>query len=200
MSIYIGKSVADEIRNAIELQFGQTFESINKIDFMEISKKIDSLIWKVETLEESIKKIQILLSNQDAPSNLISSRSNITESSKRTITKKENDLIAGQPVKLLYSGFEGNSFLFKMKIGVGDVDLKQPRANFIIEYVRGGSNAKFYPNLANIQVLAFNTEHNLLPVCEIDLTGEPSIVEPGIVDFSSSDNSFKVVKKCRITL
>lgn len=178
----------------------RAFESQNQDNIKQLNQKIERLTLRMDDIEKEISqlKLQLAVSSQnEIASDLVAQRQ--TDSSS-ALTSTTVSSALGDVVKLIYTGFTLGVFTVQLRLGVGDAWLKNAKANFILECEKGQTEGTFYPNPANLKVLAFNSQSNLSPVCDIVPGPSGTIVKPGIVSLDRSTNGWKVTQKCQIAL
>ena len=177
----------------------RAFESQNQDNIKQLNQKIERLALRMDDIEKEINqlKLQLTASQSEIASDLVAQQLTDTSSAPTSTTTSS---ASGDVVKLIYTGFTLGVFTVPLRLGVGDAWLKNAKANFILECEKGQNEGTFYPNPANLKVLAFNSQSNLSPVCDIVPGPSGTIVKPGIVSLDRSTNGWKVTQKCQIAL
>jgi len=177
----------------------RAFESQNQDNIKQLNQKIERIALRMDDIEKEISqlKLQLTASQSEIASDLVAQQLTDTSSAPTSTTTSS---ASGDVVKLIYTGFTLGVFTVPLRLGVGDAWLKNAKANFILECEKGQTEGTFYPNPANLKVLAFNSQSNLSPVCDIVPGPSGTIVKPGIVSLDRSTNGWKVTQKCQIAL
>lgn len=161
--------------------------------------KVDQLMTRINEVERQISQLKAMLGTG---SHVEKNQTTVTTQSHgqaaKTIAPSSSNL--ANVVKLIYTGFNMGLFTLSLRLGVGDSWLKDAKANFVLECEKGQTEGIFYPNPANLKVLAFNAQSNLYPVCDVVDGVSGTIVKPGIVTLDPSTNEWKVTTKCKISL
>ncbi len=188
--------VEDLLREIEEQQRGETAQNQEK--FSQLNQKIDRLVHRIDELEDVITQLKgqlVPLPQNENLSKVPVQQQTVAQSNVNPVS-----VCPRNPVKLIYTGFNQGVFTVPMRLGVGEQWLSNPKANFVLECEKGQNEGIFYPNPANLKVLAFNAQSNLNPICDIVSGPSESVVKPGVVVLDSATNGWKVTQKCQIAL
>lgn len=175
-------------------------DSMTQENIKLLNKRVDSLILRFSDIENQISQLKSIIaaiSQNDTTASITLQQQTVTQFVASNSLAPSN---TGQMVKLVYTGFDLGVFTVPLRLGVGDAWLKNAKANFILECEKGQNEGTFYPNPANLKVLAFNSQSNLSPVCDIVPGPSGTIVKAGVVSLDRSTNGWKVIQKCQIAL
>lgn len=204
MGIYIGNKLEEEVRRIVKSQ-RHDGSTIQPSDVTVLLKQLKELTETVEALKSRIEKLEkgsdVQAKPQQAHPKQVQGHSapvGQTQVSVKNEPKKPSRTY--NTTKIVYSGFEGNGFPIKLKVGIDTDGLNNARGNWVVEAVKGEPTGTFYPNPALMQSLAFNADFNMAPVCDITHTGKMGVVSPGSVRLDGTSNTFVITKKCSISV